>query len=243
MKKIFALGDSVMKGIITDNQQQDAGVFKYRISDESFVCKCEQRLGRPIENLARFGNTIVNGLKLLDRYIDKMDMEDWVVTEFGGNDCNFNWKSVAEDPEKKHMPMVGLEAFGENYRIMIDRIKATGAKPILLTLPILESRLFFDFVSRGLNQDNIMRWLGGDVNYINNWHEQYNLEIFKIGLEMEVRVIDISTIFLKQRDLGAYYCADGMHPNELGHGLIADAIMKRIEKGEEKPHGVWGMVS
>ena len=243
MKNIFALGDSVMKGIITDNHQQDAGVFKYRISDDSFICRCERQLGRPIENLARFGNTIINGLKLLDRYIGKIAVDDWVILEFGGNDCNFNWKEIAANPEHKHQPMVTLDLFGENYRIMIDRIKSTGAKPILLTLPILESQLFFNFIIRGLNKENIIKWLGEDVNYINNWHEQYNLEIFKIGLEEDINVIDISSIFLKQKDLKNYYCADGMHPNEHGHKLIADAIMNKIEKEEKIPHEMWGMVS
>ena len=243
MKNIFAFGDSVMKGIITDNAPHNAGVFKYRISDNSFVCRCEQMLGRPIENLARFGNTIVTGAKLMDRYLNKISSEDIVVLEFGGNDCNFNWEEVAAHPSKHHGPMVGLAEFGEHYRTMINRIKELGAIPILLTLPILESQLFFDFVSRGLNKENIMKWLGGNVNYINNWHEQYNLEIFNIGMTEDVRVIDISTVFLKQRNLSAYYCADGMHPNEKGHQLIAEAIKEKLATIKEIPHGVWGMVS
>ncbi len=56
-------------------------------------------------------------------------------------------------------------------------------------------------------------------------HELYNRELFKLGDELDVPVVDISTIFLDRRSLGDCYSADGMHPNKRGHAMIAEAVM------------------
>ena len=148
-----------------------------------------------------------------------------MVLEFGGNDCNFDWKAIASNPMGVHKPEVSLSQFHDLYVKVIEKVRSVGATPVMLSLPALLPQRFFDFVSKGLDKDNILRWLGGDVNYNSNWHEQYNLEVFKLGAELQVQVIDISTVFLELRSLGDYYCSDGMHPNEAGHALIAEVVL------------------
>ena len=230
---LFAFGDSIMKGIIANNNNNNGtnttelrgGLIKYVITDNNFVSRIESHNGKTIRNLSRFGSTILGGLKNLDRHLREIQPGDTVVLEFGGNDCNFDWKAIAEDPYKEHKPSVTLEEFRKLYREAIEKVLSVGAKPVLLSLPAILPLRFFDFVSQGLNKDNILLWLGGDTNTIANWHEQYNLEIFKIGAEQGVPVIDISTTFLSRRGLGDCYCIDGMHPNELGHDIIAEAIL------------------
>ena len=100
---------------------------------------------------------------------------------------------------------------------------------MLLSLPELDSQRFFDHVSAGLDRENILRWLEGDVNNIGHWHEQYNLEVFKLAARRGIKLIDISSVFLRQRRLSDFLCEDGMHPNEAGHRLIADAILRELE--------------
>ncbi len=226
MKRILAFGDSVMKGVITQSTVISEGTLKYTISDQGFVQQCERSWERPIQNLSRFGNTILSGQKNIDRYMKDIRFGDAVALEFGGNDCNFDWAAIAENPTGNHQPVTTLEVFRATYLNIIDKLTTHGAMPVLLSLPALASRLFFNHVSKGLDRQNILRWLGGDVNFINNWHEQYNLEIFKIGTQRQVPVIDITSIFLRQHNLEDYYCIDGMHPNEAGHALITDAILQ-----------------
>lgn len=211
-----------MKGIVTDKTQLDDDTIKYTISNNGFV----NRMRCPVRNLARYGSTILDGLKNLDRHLPEIHPGDKIVLEFGGNDCNFDWKAIAEDPTGDYEPSVTLTQFGKLYEQIIDKIRQAGATPVLLSLPALLPQRFFDFVSHGLNRDNILSWLGGDVSTIVNWHEQYNLEIFKLGARHQVEVIDISTIFFEQRNLGDYYCIDGMHPNERGHDLITQVLLQ-----------------
>ena len=225
MAKILTFGDSIMKGVVTDPQMLSKGVIKYKMSDNSFVARCERRFGFPIDNLARFGSTILNGMKWLTINSGKISEGDYVVLEFGGNDCNFDWHKVEADPMGEHQPYTTLDTFRETYTEVVRKVRQLGGRPVLLSLPPIDGRLFFDHVCQGLDRMKIMQFIGGDVNYIQNWHEQYNLEVFKIAVSERVPVIDISSVFLEQRELGSFYCTDGMHPNEKGHQLIADAIL------------------
>ena len=225
MNNIFAFGDSIMKGIVMNTSYISEGTVKYTISEQGFVNRVGNSKGLSIRNLSRFGSTIMSGLNHFERHLREIRPGDRVVLEFGGNDCNFDWKAISADPMAAHKPEVSLKQFHDLYVRLIEKVRAAGAIPILLSLPALLPQRFFDFVSKGLNKTNILHWLGGDVNYISNWHEQYNLEIFKLAAQFHVEVIDITTIFLERRTLGDYYCADGMHPNEAGHELIAEAIL------------------
>lgn len=225
MNNIFAFGDSIMKGIVTNASQIDDGTVKYIISDHGFVNRVGSSSGLNIRNLSRFGSTILGGLNNIDRHLHEIKHGDRVVLEFGGNDCNFDWKAIAANPTAVHTPEINLSQFHELYVKLIEKVRSVGAVPVLLSLPALLPQRFFDFVSKGLNKNNILKWLGGDVNYISNWHEQYNLEIFKLAAQYNVQVIDITTVFLERRTLGDFYCVDGMHPNEAGHELIAETIL------------------
>lgn len=226
MNRIIAFGDSIMKGVVVKPYH---GRLVYEVTDENFIARCEQPLGCPIENVSRFGYTILHAHKFFDRLTKKICADDIVFLCFGSNDGNFDWETVALNPDLPHRPNTMLKDFHSTYSLVIDRIREKSAVPVMLSLPAIDSNLFFDFVSRGLNKGNIAKWLGGTPNYISNWHEQYNLEIFKLGLHKQVPVIDITTAFLSKRNLADYYCVDGMHPNEAGHELIADTVLAQID--------------
>lgn len=86
-KKISAFGDSVLRGVILDGD-------KYRVSKNSFASICEEVLGVRIENKAKFGSTVAVGEKSLIRSLDTIQSSngEYIVLEFGGNDCDYNWK-------------------------------------------------------------------------------------------------------------------------------------------------------
>ena len=77
-----------------------------------------------------------------------------------------------------------------------------------------------------------MKWMRNDKQFMTNWHERYNIEVFKMAIANEVPVIDITSIFLEEKDYARFLCIDGIHPNEEGHKLIAKAIQEDVKRRE-----------
>ena len=198
MNKICSFGDSVMKGIVEDCSRV-AGSVKYMISNLSFAEICSSRLGLDIRNYARFGGTINQGMDLVEKHKDDVSDSRYCVIEYGGNDCSYHWDEISQDPVSVHNPLTMLGDFRRQYSAMIDRICKNGAKPVLLSLPLIDSERYFNHITKGLNPENILKCKG-------------------------VPVIDITSPFLVRKDYRDYLCSDGIHPNEEGHRIIADAI-------------------
>ncbi len=223
MKKLNAFGDSVLRGVILDGG-------RYKFSKSCFADILAQKLGTEIKNKGKFGATVSVGEKAIERNIENIteSTSEYVVTEFGGNDCDFDWKSVAENPDMPHMPKTDIKSFSEIYTGILNRIKSLGKIPVMLSLPPIDSERFFETVSSGLNKENIMKFLGGNKHHISDWHERYNIEVFKIAAANSVPIIDITSRFFECSNYTDYLCADGIHPNEKGHGFIADIICDYI---------------
>ena len=54
---------------------------------------------------------------------------------------------------------------------------------MLSLVPIVSER-YFETFSAGMNEsgkDNILRWLAGNIEFIHDWHERYNLEGFALA--------------------------------------------------------------
>ena len=230
LKNVCGFGDSVMKGIVIDKENSPQGSIKYKISDLGFAARCRRTLGIEVENFARFGSTVAQAMKFVDRYCERIKKSDYVLFEYGGNDCNFNWEAISDAPDAHHSPAVPIADFVEYYSEVIDKVRSLGARPVLLSLPILDPEKFFRHLSKGLNADNILRWLNGSIMNLDRWHERYNMEIFRLGSVKSVPVIDITSVFLERMNHFDYLCEDGIHPNDEGHALIENAIMEYLRR-------------
>ena len=101
---------------------------------------------------------------------------------------------------------------------------------MLLSLPPIDSAKYFDYISKKLNADNILKWMEWNKHFLTNWHERYNIEVFKLAINKDIPIIDITSKFLEIKNYSNLLCADGIHPNENGHKIIAEAIKEHIEK-------------
>lgn len=212
-------GDSIGRGVIY-NEEKDT----YE-TDRGFISMLEGKCGIKVQNFTRFGQTIGKGLAMLERKADKVKGTKAVFLEFGGNDCDFDWKAIALDPQGFHAPKTTLSEFVSIYKKMIQTVRELGAEPIVLNLPPIEHNFYFDWVSDGVNADNILKWLDNDKKEIFRWHESYNYAVYNICRENRVKMIDIRSPFLSF-DLKSLICRDGIHPNTEGHKIIFENILE-----------------
>lgn len=225
MKSVCAFGDSVLRGVVLDND-------KYKLSPNSFSNLCKKTLGICIENKAKFGSTVSTGKKSIERNIDNLENEDYdyVILEFGGNDCDFNWKEISDNPDLEYEPNSTIEDFKKVYTELINKIKSLGKIPVIMSLPPIDGKRYFEKISKNLNASNILKWMCGNKQFIADWHERYNLETFKLAIRNNVSIIDITSKFLECKNYERFLCADGIHPNEKGHQIIAREIQEHLQE-------------
>ncbi len=227
-QKIFAFGDSIIKGIISE---YDGGRLKYKISNNNVTDICSCKLGIEAVNLGKFGCTVTAGEKIIDKHLDKISPNDIVLLEFGGNDSDKMWEEIAERPEFEHIAKTPLQTFVETYRRIIQKLKTTGATIYILTMPPIDTKAYFRHFTKGMNSNqitNIMKWLYGNIEVVGLWHEMYNQEIIKVACSENIGIIDIYKPFIKLRDYRSFFCCDGIHPNQKGQEIIANAICNNI---------------
>ncbi len=229
MSEIYAFGDSVLKGIVLENE-------KYKVCKNRFSNICEDVLNVVIENKAKFGSTISIGEKSFEKNLNMLDNPnvEYVVLEFGGNDCDFKWKEISDNPNIEHSPNIEVNEFVKMYTEIVQMIKSKNKKPVLLSLPPIDAQRYINKISKNLNKENILKWMNNNIYFLTNWHERYNIEVFKLALNNNISIIDITSKFLEQKDYSLFLCEDGIHPNEEGHKIISEAIQEHITKKKIK---------
>ena len=215
---ICAFGDSIMKGVVFDGIRG-----RYTFLKNSFANIFGMNTGIKVDNYAKFGCTIAVGKKLVEKHTAELSGYEYTVLEFGGNDCDFDWAAVSGHPDDVHMAKTPIDDFEALYSDVIENVAASGSKPVLFSLPPLNANRYFSWISKGLNAENILHWLG-DVEHIYRWHEMYNLVVVKLASVKRIPLIDIRRAFLETRNYISLYCEDGIHPNEAGHALISEVI-------------------
>lgn len=223
LKKLEILGDSILKGVMYSGENN-----KYQICRESKPVEL-QELGFEISNCSKMGATVDYGYRKAQKRAEDWDENTVVIFEYGGNDCNYNWKEVSENPEGEFKPITDTEEFTDTYKSLIGLARAHGAKVMVSTLVPLDSEKYFNWITRGLSRENILHWLG-DEEMLYRWHEYYNEMVRGIAAEFGCAVLDLRRYFLKLHDFKSLICADGIHPTEKGHALIRDILTENVKK-------------
>lgn len=223
VSSVCVFGDSVTKGVVLGSNK------RYTILRDSFVNMIKSSANLVMQNYSKFGCTVSKGLDSLLKHRDELKDFDYVALEFGGNDCDFDWAEVSAAPEEEHQPKTPIDLFQQKYEQMIETVRHTGSRPVLLSLPPIDARRYFAWISRGLNPANILRWLG-DVEHIYRWHEMYNLAVCRLAKDTAAPLLDISSAFLETHHYQELICDDGIHPNEKGHALISRILQGEISQ-------------
>ena len=205
-------GDSIAKGVVFDEQRG-----RYAVCRDNCVSRLSRDAGVDVENFSVMGNTTEQGLRRMEG--QPLKPGNLAVIEFGGNDCDLDWAAACEHPEVEQHGRVPLEAFGENLRAMVRRVRDGGMIPALVTPPPLVAQRYFDWVSRKLDKARILNYLG-DVEHIYRWQERYALMIRRVAARENAMLLDVRDWFLSQARFTDLMCVDGIHPNARGHELL-----------------------
>lgn len=225
MKKIKIYGDSILKGVMYNEELKRYKLFGYRFDEL-------KEKGIEVENNCKMGATIEEGFEILKDTLGECDSDTLVVLEFGGNDCNYNWSAVSDNPEGSFLPNTPAEQFEETYKAMIDYARSKGAEVAVCNLVPIDSEKFMNWVSRGLNYKNILNWMG-DINRIARWQEYYSRISEKVASIAKCPVLDLRTNFLKHCSMETMIGIDGIHPSFEGHSLIKETFQSIFLSGKK----------
>jgi lysophospholipase L1-like esterase len=216
-------GDSISKGVIYDELKS-----KYVVLEDNYVSLLQNKLKGAVRNTARFGNTLMKGVGYLKKDVLK-EKPDIVLIEYGGNDCDFHWNEIADNPEAHHIPKTDFAAFERMLTETIEYLRSLQITPVLMNLPPLNADKYFKWVSRNNPEaeTNILKWLGS-VTKIYWWQERYNSTIVKVAEKTKTKCIDIRGAFLEHPDFTKFICVDGIHPNQDGHRIISDKVLEFV---------------
>ncbi len=230
MSRICLFGDSISKGVIIDEIRN-----RYTMTKDCFANLLSTGSSAlDVTNYSMLGCTIMKGKSMIERHIKDVQNCEIVALEYGGNDSDHLWEQIAQDPKGEHYPKTPIAEFERTYRGIIDELNVMGKKIVMLNLPPIDEHKYFNWISRGLDRNKILQWLGGSDEFIYKWHEAYNVQVSNIASEYNIPLVDIRSAFLERRNYTDFLCTDGIHPNEKGHELIAEIISGALPNLEQQ---------
>ncbi len=217
---VVIYGDSILKGVLYRNGKYEINHCWESMFTASFAVS--------VLNRSRFGNTIQKALPGLKRFCTEPAPEaQLVLLELGGNDCDYDWASVAAAPEARHLCKTPVEIFISSYREAVTLLRQSGRIPVAVTLPPIHPERYLQFIcSKGLSRDRIMAWLGC-VDEISRWQATYSSLVFQLAREEQIALVDLRQGYPKDSSaLDKLIGCDGIHPSVCGQSLIYDLFCR-----------------
>ena len=220
IRKIEVFGDSILKGIQVNSLNK-----RYHVNNNIDIDMLSKRFSLNIVNRSKLGHTVAKGKAVLYKYLEGKPDCNAILMDYGGNDCDFDWKSISENPEAEYEPNTPIHKFVKIYTGIVEKIKENGIRPVITNLPPIEPQRYFDWFCKGLNKENILSWLES-VGAIYRYQELYSRTVEEIARSTGAMLVDLRSAFLKERHMGRFLCEDGIHPNTEGQRLITQEFAK-----------------
>ncbi|MBE6541588.1 MAG: SGNH/GDSL hydrolase family protein [Ruminococcaceae bacterium] len=220
MKRILIFGDSIMRGVYYSEEAGRHKLFGERL-------RGLKELGYEVKNCSVMGATIGTGRELIEKRLTIPAENTTVIFEYGGNDCDFRWGDISANPSGEFSPNTPHEKFVSTYGECIKYARDLGAKVLICNLVPLDADKYMNWISRGLNHDNIISWLG-DTSMLYRWHEYYNRTAESIAQKLSCPLIDIRSPFLLSHNYANLLSPDGIHPTVEGHQVIDHLIAEAV---------------
>ena len=173
------------------------------------------------------GNSTEDGRKRFQQ--DVLDREPAIVIiQFGINDSAIN---VWENPAATK-PRLAKERYRENLEYFITELKARDITPILMTPNPMR------WVEKTLKLYSKPPYLPDEVDGFNVVLKTYAETAREVAAETGTTLVDVYALFeaydAKDGQSMDDLLLDGMHPNDAGHRLVAEALMGVIATGDKE---------
>jgi lysophospholipase L1-like esterase len=146
-----------------------------------------------------------------------------VIIQFGINDSTLD---LWQDPPVTE-PRVPLADFIANLTTMIRRLRAVGAQAVLLTPnPMRWTEVTCGYYAKAPYQPD-------DPLGMNVTLTPYVAAVRALAGRENASLVDVYELFTAQGDGMDVLLLDGMHPNAIGHRLVADALLQTIAPRRE----------
>lgn len=223
MKQLEIFGDSILRGVIYSEKKG-----KYGLSADCKYAQLEQ-YGVKVHNNCKMGATVQRGFSLLEKRLPSCDKDTTVLLEFGGNDCDYNWQEISENPGGSFLPFTPEKQFLETYAEAVSYARRQGATVAIASLAPISAPKYMNWISRGRSYDNILHWLG-DVDHLARWQSYYNDLVEKLAASLSCKLFRLREVFLSTGRYDSLLCADGIHPTQTGHDLIVRSLKEFVQE-------------
>ncbi|MBQ2048995.1 MAG: hypothetical protein II493_01120 [Spirochaetales bacterium] len=211
------------------NVRYEAESRRFKVNDNLGFDEIASRAGLRVTDFSKFGCTVTKA----ESYIEKMFpviYGDLVFMDFGRYDSDCDWKTISEFPLERHGEVTPLNQFTDAYDRIIDHVLKLRKMPVLATLVPVDARAHIDHVCRteNLNRDNVLRWLAGGYNKIEESGKIYSDAVKELAFRREVPLIDIRQAFEEQGKKGNLLREDGFTVSDAGRRVIRDCFERFV---------------
>ncbi|MBQ6117256.1 MAG: hypothetical protein IJL08_08050 [Oscillospiraceae bacterium] len=214
---VYVYGDSLMKATMPDQ------TFRYHFHTDELHERYHSD-DVHLTNRAKMGATIRKGLSLVEHDVARGLDAQYALVAYGGNDSDFDWAEVAQQPEAEHRPRTELPQFCRILGETAERLRTAGVQPVLMTLPPIDAERYLSFICRsGLSRSNILRWLG-DVQRIYRYQEAYSEAVADVAARRNLPLVEVRRAFLLDRQTPRLIAADGIHLTMPGYVKLYDIL-------------------
>lgn len=226
IKKIAVFGDSILKGAVTGINSGHL----FDVVEENSLVIAQKKFNFELQNYSVFGNTIIKGQRKLNAILGRSEKFDLGIIEFGGNDCDYDWGKIIENPNEQHSQKVPLKDFLSILKEMVLTLRNNQITPLIMTMPPLVNDFWFNHLCKNYEKEKILTFVKNNENKFYQNHEIYNLSLIEFAVKNKIQFVDMRREFLLQSDNRDFMCLDGIHPNQKGYELMGKIWINQLPK-------------
>lgn len=222
--KLLIVGDSISLGVA---EMRGTEVLAY--VQHSYVQLVQERFANLIIKVdADTHRSTIGGVRCLGPLLESFNPRITLLM-LGGNDADPDWKRFVVSNGRVARSRIELSRYIENLRSMVDMARSAGSIPVLTDMPnqylARRGKVLSELAGRDLTP--LINANGGE-KFCNDGLQTYREAAAALAAESAVPFAPYGHR-LAEHPLEEVVGPDGVHPNELAHGIIATQLIATLE--------------